>query len=284
MKKLLLLLSASLLVSNLFAQVTICNFETTLKYGPVIIGGSGLQTASLVANPAPDAINSSATVLRANANSIATNGGNKIDALMFQLPEGVTFKVNDYSAVKVNIYVSGGTPATILKPRGKAGVWNSDNVSSPNPGTWIGVVKNRVDGEDGLAPNQTGWMECYFDISSKTQTDNYDAFQIQVDWNDARAEDLEIYFDDFVLVNEIPTSIDKELTNAPNIFITNNIVKVQRDLNVEEIVIVDMTGRVIKRETGNAINDVNINGLANGLYIIKIKVNGAVFAKKVLKR
>ncbi|MCG8581112.1 MAG: T9SS type A sorting domain-containing protein [Bacteroidales bacterium] len=283
MKKLLLLLATGLFASSLFAQVEICDFETTLKYGPVTIGGSGLQTTSLVANPSPDAINSSATVLKVNANAIGTNGGNKIDAIMFQLPEGVTFKANDYSAVKVNIYVTGGTPATILKPRGKAGVWNSDNVSSPNPGTWIGVVKNRVDGEDGLATNKSGWMECYFDISSKTQTNDYDAFQIQVDWNDERAVDLEIYFDDFVLVNEIPTGIEDEIRQSSKVYYNNGIIKVLSDAQVSEIAIVDLTGKLVKKAKGNDVTQLSVAGLPTGIYIVKVVAGGIVMTEKVMK-
>ncbi|MBR8534499.1 T9SS type A sorting domain-containing protein [Carboxylicivirga sediminis] len=287
MKKLLLSFIVAVSVGTLSAQV-ICDFETSLQYGPVIIGGSGLQTTSLVANPAPDAVNSSQTVLKANAYSIDNNGGNKIDAVMFQLPEATTFQANDFAAVKVNIYVTGGTPATVLKPRGKAGIWNADNVSSPAPGIWIGVVKNRVDGEDGLAPNQSGWMQCYFDISTKTQTDNYDAFHIQLDWNDERAEDLEIYFDDFELVTEIPdnvpTSIGDELVKAPQIINDNNLIKINSETVVSEVVVFDMTGRVVSQLQGDEINQINIANLPGGLYIVKAKAEGKVYTEKVLKR
>lgn len=284
MKKLLLVAIITVFTSSLFAQVTICDFESALGAEPAILGGSKNATGEVVANPAPDAINGSANVLKTTCYAIGgTPSGNKIDAVMFQLPSGTTFQAADYQAIKVNVYVAGGTPGTILKPRGKAGIW-VDADTSPTPGTWIGVVKNRKDGEDGLAINQTGWMECYFDISAKTNTDDYDTFQIQLDWNDARDSDLEIFFDDFELVTSIPTGIEDELVVSPSIFAYNNIIKVQSELNVVEILVVDMTGRVVQQLKGQNLQKVNINALPNGVYIAKVKADGAVFTQKVLKR
>ncbi|TLX75755.1 T9SS type A sorting domain-containing protein [Labilibacter sediminis] len=284
MKKLLLFVVIAIVANTLNAQVTICDFESPLANGPVIIGGSGTQTGTVVVNPEPDAVNSSANVLKTTMNAIGGNpAGNKIDAVMFQLPAGVSFKAGDYDAIKVNIYVTGGTPATILKPRGKAGIW-LDDATSPAPGTWIGVVKNRVNGEDGLATDQTeGWMECYFDISGKTQTDDYNSIQIQMDWNDARPNALEIYFDDFVLVNEIPTGIESLEENAASIYYANGLVHVKSEAAVNEITVSDITGRKVKQAVGSNLEQISISDLSEGIYVVTVKGSGLVYSQKIMK-
>ena len=290
MKKIILsfIFGAAISLFNTNAQespLTICDFESALTAGPVLIGGT-TQTGEVVSNPAPDEVNSSANVLKTTAYAIGGDPtGTQNDAVMFQLPTGVTFRAVDYAAIKVNIYVEGGV-SSILKPRIKIGVWK-DDATSPTPGVWGGIVINRADGESGLAVGESGWMECYFDITNRDKTADYDAIQMQIDWQANRTEDIVMYFDDFVLVDAIPgltTAISDVKKSEASVYYANGAVKVQSEVEVSEVAVFDISGRKVKQDKGNDIEQVDVSGLKQGVYIVKVKGENLDYTQKVMKK
>jgi len=152
-----------------------------------------------------------------------------------------------------------------------------------------GIVRLRVIGDANTnytsseVPSAGEWSTLTFDISDRIgQT--VTTFFIQSDFNGGRASDVIVYIDDVQIPDEdIPTSIEDELVVSPSIYAFDNIIKVQSELNIEEISLVDMTGRLVKQVKGQDLQEMNINALPKGVYIAKVKADGAVFTKKVMK-
>ncbi len=278
MKKILLSFAfiASAFIMN--AQM-FCDFETPSDITAIHLLPSGTTaTASQpVANPAPDAVNSSDNCLKANSNS-TTSDGNKIDAFIIELA-ATDLTLDGKNYIKFKVYVTGGAPA-LLKPRGGFGTW-SDSDGKVLPVAWIGVAWDTPDTQ-GVPQGTTGWYEMYFDVSAKTAAGN--ALQIQFDWQKPRDYDLEMYFDDFEFVTDIPTAIESAKDVDMTIFSTDRIAYLRGDVTISEVTIYDITGRVVKKVDGNDIKQVGIDDLRAGMYIVSAIGNNKAFSQKIMKQ
>lgn len=283
MKKLLLLTLSAFIMNYALAQTetTYCDFEGA----PAVIGlqifkGSGNQTVEQVVNPTSDAVNSSSNVLKAFAPAISGDpAGNKLDAFVFTT--GQVVDMSNYTSLKVKILVEGGANS-LLKPRAQFGTWTVDAETSELSilnGTFIGVVKNELN-VTGVEQDTEGWNEYTFDITAKTTVG--DAFQIQIDWQTTRNDDLVLYFDDFIFVGDTPTGVNGPEEMEYKVYVSGNSVNVNSELHVNKIEVLSITGRTVKASVGSDLKSINVSDLADGIYIIRTTSGKQVNTTKVM--
>jgi len=283
MKKLLLLTLSAFIMNYALAQTeTIyCDFEgDPAVTGIQIFKGSGNQTVEQVVNPTSDAVNSSSNVLKAFAPAISGDpAGNKLDAFVFTT--GQVVDMSNYTSLKVKILVEGGANS-LLKPRAQFGTWTVDAETSELSilnGTFIGVVKNELN-VTGVEQDTEGWNEYTFDITAKTTIG--DAFQIQIDWQGTRNDDLVLYFDDFIFVGDTPTGVNGPEEMEYKVYVSGNSVNVNSELHVNKIEVLSITGRTVKASVGSDLKSINVSDLADGIYIIRTTSGKQVNTTKVM--
>lgn len=283
MKKLLLLTLSAFIMNYALAQTeTIyCDFEgDPAVTGIQIFKGSGNQTVEQVVNPTSDAVNSSSNVLKAFAPAISGDpAGNKLDAFVFTT--GQVVDMSNYTSLKVKILVEGGANS-LLKPRAQFGTWTVDAETSELSilnGTFIGVVKNELN-VTGVEQDTEGWNEYTFDITAKTTIG--DAFQIQIDWQSTRNDDLVLYFDDFIFVGDTPTGVNGPEEMEYKVYVSGNSVNVNSELHVNKIEVLSITGRTVKASVGSDLKSINVSDLADGIYIIRTTSGKQVNTTKVM--
>ncbi|WP_282038475.1 T9SS type A sorting domain-containing protein [Saccharicrinis aurantiacus] len=283
MKKLLLLTLSAFIMNYALAQTeTIyCDFEgDPALTGIQIFKGSGNQTVEQVVNPTSDAVNSSSNVLKAFAPAISGDpAGNKLDAFVFTT--GQVVDMSNYTSLKVKILVEGGANS-LLKPRAQFGTWTVDAETSELSilnGTFIGVVKNELN-VTGVEQDTEGWNEYTFDITAKTTVG--DAFQIQIDWQATRNDDLVLYFDDFIFVGDTPTGVNGPEEMEYKVYVSGNSVNVNSELQVNKIEVLSITGRTVKASVGSDLKSINVSDLADGIYIIRTTSGKQVNTTKIM--
>ncbi|PCJ00449.1 MAG: hypothetical protein COB15_02775 [Flavobacteriales bacterium] len=85
----------------------------------------------------------------------------------------------------------------------------------------------------------------------------------------------------------LATSIDNEVTTSSNISLypnpsSNQLTIISSQLNIDEISIINITGKTIKTITNNS-NLINVSDLSKGIYFLQIKSNDRVITKKFIK-
>jgi hypothetical protein len=81
----------------------------------------------------------------------------------------------------------------------------------------------------------------------------------------------------------IETLEKNEILAYPNP--TNGITKLEfRDNNIREVIILDYLGKLIMKKTElENIEQINLSGFDNGIYIIRVQTNNDVLNLKVVK-
>ncbi|MEN8787808.1 MAG: T9SS type A sorting domain-containing protein, partial [Flavobacteriales bacterium] len=62
---------------------------------------------------------------------------------------------------------------------------------------------------------------------------------------------------------------------------TNGIVNVSSKNEIEEIELYDMAGKRLNKV--QKVNSIDISAFENGVYVLKVKQNGSVTTKKIVK-
>lgn len=76
-------------------------------------------------------------------------------------------------------------------------------------------------------------------------------------------------------------TVDDNITIYPNP--THDVVNISTDLTIEQVEVYNMQGQRVAAEIGN-VNNISLNGLANGLYIMKVTTENGVSTYKVNKK
>lgn len=85
-------------------------------------------------------------------------------------------------------------------------------------------------------------------------------------------------------ITGIPSSIKDNyhtITNA-NVFVSNNQLVINNIQNITEVRIIDITGKSIMHSKASD-NQINIENLQSGIYIVSVKTNSKYFSSKFIK-
>lgn len=75
-------------------------------------------------------------------------------------------------------------------------------------------------------------------------------------------------------------TVDENITLYPNP--THDIINIATDQNIQQVEVYNMQGQRVAAEMGN-VNSISLNGMANGLYILKVTTENGVNTYKVNK-
>ncbi|MCQ2280238.1 MAG: Omp28-related outer membrane protein [Bacteroidales bacterium] len=76
-------------------------------------------------------------------------------------------------------------------------------------------------------------------------------------------------------------TVDENISIYPNP--THDIINIATDLNIQQVEVYNMQGQRVAAEMGN-VNSISLNGLANGLYLLKVTTENGVSTYKVNKK
>jgi len=109
----------------------------------------------------------------------------------------------------------------------------------------------------------------------------YDQLVVFPDFT-ARPEDDTIYFDNVFGQAEY-LSLDENSKSSVKVFPnpTSDIVNLTTEFPVEEIKIMDITGKLIHTSTNE--QSVNLSSYNSGVYFLKVTQNGKISTHKVIK-
>jgi hypothetical protein len=224
------------------------------------------ETFMVIDNPAPDAMNSSAKVMKFIRRG-TTNGGQPWGGFWANLAPEVDVTVNKY--VHVKVWKSRISPVKLKLEGGAAGTLELAAVNAQQL--------------------TSAWEEFVFDFSEKTGT--YPILAFMPDFEDPLTitDDIEIFFDDIV-VNDNPNTSNGIPTNTsayrvyPNP--VNNTLFVENSNGLKMIRVYSITGQLVNSFDYSNTNTatLNFNDLNNGMYILSVTDGaGKVITSKVNK-
>lgn len=76
-------------------------------------------------------------------------------------------------------------------------------------------------------------------------------------------------------------TVDENISLYPNP--THDIINIATDLTIQQVEVYNMQGQRVAAEMGN-VNNISLNGLANGLYLLKVTTENGVNTYKVSKK
>jgi hypothetical protein len=226
----------------------------------MLAGETDESNISIVPNPDPDDVNPSEYVARFERSSAGIPWG----GFWSELPEPLDLTENKFVYVKVwkprispvRFKVEGGQTANL-------------EIESMSPQT-------RVE----------QWEELVFDFSEKDGTWNVIAFMPDFADPVNLDEDIVIYFDDIRVagapaVNVPGLTLNRDVLIFPNP--ARTFVNIRSASAIQSAELVDLTGRVVKRFEGTGSGDVqmNISGLNQGIYIVRVMSENNVITQKL---
>lgn len=221
---------------------------------------------TLIANPFPDAVNSSATVVRMIKNPGETYAGSVI-----QMAGPIDFSTNKIIKVKVWSPIAG--KKLLLKFEGSP--VDFDN------GAFETEVATTV---------ANAWEELTFDFNSPTlfppvnNNDNKIVFFFDFGTQGDGGSNSTYYFDDiaFSSVLSRPNFTNSAIKIYPNPAAKQLSIVAKEE--IQKVTVYDLIGKEIIIKTPNSIStELEISGLQKGIYIVKTVINGNESISKFIK-
>lgn len=240
------------------------NFESTTLSYPFLDFGGG--ETSIISNPYPDAVNSSATVVKMIKNPGETYGGSVI-----QMAGPIDFSTNKIVKLKVWSPVAG--KKLLLKFEG-----------SPTD------FDNGAFETDVIIPKANEWVELTFDYNSPTlfpPVNNNDTkivfffdFGVQGDGG----PNSTYYFDDVAFSTPLsaPTYLIPEVNIYPNP--ASNQLTIEANETIQKVSIYNLIGQeVLTKNPKSTKTTLQINELPQGVYIVSTTIEGKDSTLKFIK-
>ena len=205
------------------------------------------DTFASVANPLPDAVNSSANV------GLYTHGSNSGSIGI----QPVSIDPAVYKSVEMMVYAPTGGVVTIQTMDASWG--NLD---------WFATTT--------VAPG-TGWVKLSFDLTKTTQIG---IMRVLLDYYTGVATPTTAYYDNLVFKTTTVTGIAKTGEQVFSVYpnpATNYILT----RNAQKVTILDLNGRTVK-EAFNS-EKVDVSSLAKGAYIVKAQIENTTKIGKLIK-
>jgi hypothetical protein len=139
------------------------------------------------------------------------------------------------------------------------------------------------------------WVDVVVDLSTPTLLYNLpyiDRFEFITNYdytNNSHTADETTYLDDILVNNNptayTPTSTHSVLNNNIQTFENNGILNINGITQETIASICDISGKLIQtKKLSLGLNQLNISDLANGLYVVNLQTEDAIFVKKLLKQ
>jgi len=238
------------------------DFESSTVTYPFTDFGGGATT--LLTNPDPTGINTSATVVRMIKNPGETHAGSVI-----QMAGPIDFSTNKIIKLKVWSPVAG--KKLLLKFEG-------------SPIDFDGGAFET----DAIITKANEWEELTFDYNSPTlfppvnNNDNKIVFFFDFGTQGDGGPNSTYYFDDVMF--STPLSVPTYSISKATIYATSQQVSILADKEIQKIIIYDLLGKeiVVKRPQSNS-STIQISSLQKGVYIIKTTIDGKDETSKFIK-
>jgi Secretion system C-terminal sorting domain len=240
------------------------NFESTTVAYPFTDFGGGATT--ILANPYPDAVNSSATVVRMIKNPGETYGGSII-----QMAGPIDFTNNRIVKIKVWSPVAG----KILKLKFEGSPIDFDN------GAFETDVATTV---------ANAWEVLTFDYNSPTlfppvnNNDNKIAFFFDFGTQGDGGPNSTYYFDDVAFSEDlsVPNFINSDVILYPNP--ASNHLTIEAKGVIQKITLYNLLGQEILTKEPNAnATTLQISGFQKGIYTVTTTIDGKASTSKFIK-
>ncbi len=261
MKKIYFTILLSSFLSFSFSQNVPVDFETGgngAGWTWTVFENDSNPPLQIIANPDPSGINTSATV----AQFIAKANGNPWAGCETMHGSDIgTFSINSSNyLIRIMVWKSKISDVGIKLVTSSAASLGEIKVSN----TLI---------------NQ--WEQLTFDFSAHIGGMTYDQLVVFPDFT-SRTQDDTIYFDN-VFGSSFVLGVDENEVAPISIFPnpTNGIVNVSSKNEIEEIELYDMAGKRLNKV--QKVNSIDISAFENGVYVLKVKQNGSVTTKKIVK-
>ncbi len=140
------------------------------------------------------------------------------------------------------------------------------------------LITNNFDYDKTLA----GAEDYTFSIFHSPGYSEDDSTKVFIESNGGELE-INIVFKDGVILNIDSEFKKDELVIYPNPAKNSLFIKNSSFLNIEEVLFINLNGQVVLRENYFSINNgINISGLKNGIYFIRIKTGDRFVSRKVV--
>jgi hypothetical protein len=185
---------------------------------------------------------------------------------------------------------------------GAAGIFNSSNLYFNNAGAAPGTFEDQTTGETGTYPEDAWFpVSIYFDLTGTTPTYaitvdgglvNVDPVPFQADTTLGSIDffsidaNNNIWIDNVLYAGGILGVIDNFAANnfsvSPNPVI--NLLNIQTIAVVDQIVVYDVLGKLVKEATPNVVSpSVDMSGLNSGVYFLKVTIEDSSKTVKIIK-
>ena len=223
-------------------------------------GDTDNSSMSVVANPAPDELNSSNYVIQYNRSMNGVPWGGFWSAL----PVPADVSVNKF--VYVNVWKPRISP---LKFKLEGGPSGNLEILSMDPQTQTGV-----------------WEEIVFDFSEKTGEWNVIAFMPDFEDPLTLTEDIVLYFDDIRLMLN-PLSSTPEIATSENLQIYPNpaidFVNIKHEKAIRSVEIFDLAGKLVFSENYSDTEvKIDLNSIKKGMYLMQITTENQIYSHKLI--
>lgn len=152
-----------------------------------------------------------------------------------------------------------------------------------------GKVVNGKLNDDSNATVNGSWQDVTFTFGSLAQTSTVWRrllFQINFGVGDmpAGADPITFYIDDIVVPVDPATGIGSEPIENLKVYCSDGRIRLVGDASVNEVSVFDLTGKKVKVQKGSNIQQVEVDGFTNGVYVIHVKAGIKESVYKVFKQ
>ncbi len=262
MKKITLTIALSSLLLLTFSQNIPVDFETGgngANWTWTVFENDSNPPLQIMANPDPSGINTSATVAR----FIAKQNGNPWAGCE-------TMHGSDIGTFSIN---SSNYLIRIMVWKNKISDVGIKLVTSSSASLGEIKVANTL-------VNQ--WEQLTFDFSAHIGGMTYDQLVVFPDYT-SRNQDDTVYFDNVFGSSMVLDINEKSQMSAISVFPnpTNGLLHISSETQIDEIQLFDMTGK--RLDINYNSNNLDISHFESGAYLLRLKQNGLVTTKKIIK-